>query len=462
MPDAGRPLGAEGMARLAAPALELVGRPAGAGGPAPEAVEVVVQRAAEGVTRFANSEVHQHVWTEDVSAAVRVVLPGGRAGVVSVNSGDPVEVARVAEEALTLARLTPEDPTFPGLAPPAPVEAAAPDQATLALSPADRAAAVATLLAEVPADHHAAGAYRTGDHELAVFTSEGQAAATRLSNAVISTVVSAPASSGYAEAGARAANDLDPAEVGRRAVEKARAGADPVEVDPGVWPVVLEPAAAGTLVRFLAMLGFGGRSYLEGRAFTSGRLGEAALDPRLTVMDDALSRDTIGFPFDFEGTPKQRVDLIRNGVLTAVVHDRDTGRRAGVGSTGHGLPAPNTIGPMALNTLLLPGDGGSIDDLVAGCERGLCITRFHYTNVVHPFQTVITGMTRDGTFLIEDGRISSAVRNLRFKQSILDALARVEAISTETGFAGDPFLGGSDAPALRLPAFRFTSATTFG
>ncbi|MQA17803.1 MAG: hypothetical protein GEV09_28220, partial [Pseudonocardiaceae bacterium] len=166
MPDGRRPLGAEGMARLAAPALELVGRAAGAGGPAPEAVEVVVQRTAEGLTRFANSEVHQHVWTEHVSAAVRVVLPGGRAGVVNVSSDDPVEVARAADEAFTLARLTPEDPTFPGLAPPAPVETAPVDEATLALSPADRTAAVATLLAQVPQDYSASGAYQTGDHEL--------------------------------------------------------------------------------------------------------------------------------------------------------------------------------------------------------------------------------------------------------------------------------------------------------
>jgi predicted Zn-dependent protease len=235
-----------------------------------------------------------------------------------------------------------------------------------------------------------------------------------------------------------------------------------VDVDPGEWTVILEPPATGTLVQFLAYLGFSGRAYQEQRAFTSGRLGEAALDPAVTIADDALAPDTVGFPFDAEGTPKQRVELVRDGVLAAVVHDRATGARAGTGSTGHGLPAPNTWGPLPVNPLMSPGDGGSIDDLVAGCERGLLVTRFHYTNVVEPMEAVLTGMTRDGTFLVVDGRVTGAVRNLRFTQSALAALARVEAVSTETGYASELFFAGSRCPALRLPAFTFTSATTFG
>jgi PmbA protein len=456
------PLGGEGLARLAAPALDLAERPAGAGAESAVEVEVVVQRSSSGLTRFANSEIHQHVWTDEVTAGVRVVVPGGRVGVVGVTSDRPANVRQAAEEALDLARLAPPDPDFPGLAPSAPVESIPVDVATTAQTPADRADEVAALLAEVPDQFAAAGAYTSGDQELGVFTSTGQAATTRLSNAAVTVVVTGSTSSGYGQAGGRAAGELNPAEVGKRAVAKARAGADPVDVDPGDWPVVLEPPATGTLVQFLSYLGFGGRAYLEGRAFTSERLGDAALDPRLTIVDDAFSPNTVGYPFDFEGTPKQRVALVRDGVLAAVVHDRATGARAGTSSTGHGLPAPNTFGPLALNALLQPGDGGSVEDLIAGCERGLCITRFHYTNVVHPFHTVITGMTRDGTFLIEDGRIVSAVRNLRFMQSILEGLAEVEAVSTETGYSTDLFAGGSRAPALRLPAFAFTSTTTFG
>jgi predicted Zn-dependent protease len=450
------PLGSDGLARLAEPALAL------AGGRDVDGVEVLVRRSAGGLARFANSQLLQHVDTEDVEVGVRVVAPGGRVGVVGVSTDDPAEVARTAAEAAAIARLAPGDPDFPGLAPRAPVAGVEVDEATAAASPADRAAAVAALLAEVPGDVDAAGAYETGATELGVFTSAGQAATARVSRAALTTVLSGATSSGYAEAGGRSAAVIDPGALGRRALAKVRAAASPVDVDPGTWPVVLEPAATGALVQFLALLGFSGRAYLEGRAFTSGRLGEAALDPKVTVVDDALSPDTVGFPFDAEGTPKQRVELVRGGVLGAVVHDRATGARAGSGSTGHGLPAPNTYGPVAANPLMAAGDDGSVDDLVAGCERGLAVTRFHYTNVVQPLETVLTGMTRDGTFLVEDGRVVGAVRNLRFTQSILEALARVDAVSTETGYASELFFGGSRCPGLRLPAFTFTSTTTFG
>jgi predicted Zn-dependent protease len=448
-------LGAEGLARLAEPALALAS-------PLVEGVEVVVTRSAGGLARFANSQLSQHVDTETIDVNVRVVAAGGRVGVVSRTTDDPAQVARAAQDALVIARLVPGDPDFPGLAPAAPVDRVEADQATVAAGPADRARAVAALLAVVPPDVEAAGAYETGVDELGVFTTAGQAVTALVSRAALTTVLSGPTSSGYAEAGGRSISAVDPTALGRRALAKVRAGADPIEVDPGVWPVVLEPAATGTLVQFLALLGFSGRDYEEGRAFTVGRLGEQALDPRITIVDDALSPDTIGYPFDYEGTPKQRVELVRAGVLGSLCHDRATGRRAGTGSTGHGLPAPNTFGPVPLNPLMAAGEDGSLDDLVAGCERGLAVTRFHYTNIVRPRETTLTGMTRDGTFLVEDGRITRAVRNLRFDQSILDALATVDAVSTERGYASELFFGGSRCPGVRLPAFSFSSTTTFG
>jgi len=441
----------DALERLAEPALEL--RDA-------EGVEVVVHRRTSGLTRFANSQVHQNVWTDDVAVVVRVVAEGGRVGVVGVGTEDPAEVALAASRALAAARVAPEDPDFPGLAPAAPVGAVSVDDATAAATPGDRAAAVRALLAEVPPGHEAAGAYETAGAERGVVTSAGQAATARHSSAALSVVVTGPASSGWGEASGRAMADLDPAGAGRRAAAKALAGASPRDVDPGTWPVILEPPAVATLVEFLAYLGFGGRAWLEERAFTSGRLGERALDPALTIVDDATAPETLGWPFDHEGTPARRVDLVRDGVLAGVVHDRTTAAAAGTTSTGHAQPAASTDGPLAAHPLLLPGDGGTVDDLVAGCERGLLVTRFHYTNVVRPMEAVLTGMTRDGTFLVEDGRVVGAVRNLRFTQSALAALARVEAVSTETGSGADVF-AGSRAPALRLPAVTFTSATTF-
>lgn len=425
-------------------------------------VEVVVTRAAEGLTRFANSQIHQNVWRDDIAVAVRVVAPGGRAGVVNIHTDDPAQVAAAAGQAVALARVSPDDPQYPGLAGPATIAQVPVDPATAAASPDDRAAAVQAVLGEVPSELEAAGAYRTCGTEVAVFTSAGQRIYAPTSMANLWLVVMSDTSSGWAEGGGRSTADIDPEAAARVAVRKAAAGRDPIEVPAGAWPVVLEAPAVASLVQFLAYLGFGGRDWLEGRAFTSGRIGEQVVDSRITLVDNALDPAATGLPFDYEGTPKQVVDLVRNGVIAGVVHDRHSAAQAGVISTGHGLPAPNTHGPMALDPMLLPGSDGSVDDLVGGCERGLLVTRFHYTNVVHPKEASITGMTRDGTFLIRDGEIAQAVRNLRFTQSILAALERIDGLSTTTSYASEIFGDGTRFPALALPAFTFNSTTSFG
>jgi predicted Zn-dependent protease len=180
----------------------------------------------------------------------------------------------------------------------------------------------------------------------------------------------------------------------------------------------------------------------------------------VTIVDDAISPLLPGMPFDFEGVPKRRFPLIERGVAVGVTHDLATAKAAGVAPTGHGLPAPNSDGGYPLHPMMDPGDA-TLDELVAGLSRGLVVTRFHYTNIVNPMETTITGMTRDGTFLVEDGRIVGGVRNLRFTQSILGALSSIEAIGADTETASELFFGCARTPALRLSNFRFTSATTF-
>jgi predicted Zn-dependent protease len=448
-----QPLGRAGCARLADAAMAAA---AGMG------VEVVVRRDTEGLTRFANSQIHQNVWRDDVVVSVRAVTADGRVGVVGVHSDNPADVAAAARDAAALAQVAVADPEFPGLAAAAAAPVITSDPATAAATPAQRAAAVQAVLAEVPAAFAAAGAYRTSGREHAVFTTAGQALYSPLSAAALTLVVTGPSSSGYAEAGGRTVGDIDPPRTAAVAVRKAVVGSDPVDLAAGTWPVVLEPPAVATLIQWLAYLGFSGRDWLEERAFTAGRLGQRVVDERITVVDDAVSPATAGQPFDDEGTPKQAVPLIRDGVATAVVHDRHSAARAGTTSTGHGLPAPNPWGPMSVNPLLTPGDDGSVDDLVAGCERGVLVTRFHYSNVVDPKRTLLTGMTRDGTFAIRDGRIAGPVRNLRFTQSVVAALEQVEAISTETSYATELHGEGGRFPALRLGGFAFTGTTSFG
>jgi predicted Zn-dependent protease len=446
-------LGREGVERIADAALD------GAAGAA--AAEAVVEHRWGGLTRFAGGGIHQNVATREVGVRVRAVTVDGRVGVAVATTSEDADAAEAGRRALELARRSAADPEFPGVAPPAEHGAVPVDEATLHAGPSERATRVRDVLAEVGEGMDAAGSVATEGLELAVLTTEGQRAYAPLSSAKLTLVVTGPTSSGYATDGGRALTAIDAAAAARIAVGKLVAGASPRAIEAARWPVVLEPSATAGLVEYLAWLGFGGRAWLEGRAFTSGRLGESALDPAVTIVDDARSPATIGLPVDWEGTPKQRVPLVSSGVLAQVVHDRHTGALAGTGSTGHGLPAPNPVGPMPLNPMLAPGDGGAIADLVAGLERGLLVTRFHYTNVVHPHDTLITGMTRDGTFLVEDGRIAGAVHNLRFTDTLLRALGQVDAISTETRFVASR-TAGSRYPALRLPGLQFTSATTFG
>ena len=228
--------------------------------------------------------------------------------------------------------------------------------------------------------------------------------------------------------------------------ERAHAALDQWARDlaPGAYPVVLEPNAASVLVQWLGWLGFGAKAYDEGRSFLVGRLGQRVCSPLVTIVDDALTPDAIGVGFDFEGVPKRRVTLIDEGVAASLVYDFRAATGHGVEPTGHGLPAPSAEGALPMHLAMLPGQASKAD-LVAGLERGLLVTRFHYTNLVNLMDTTITGMTRDGTFWVEDGQVVAAVR----------------AVGAETEMAAEDGYGAARAPALAIDRFAFSSATTF-
>jgi predicted Zn-dependent protease len=305
----------------------------------------------------------------------------------------------------------------------------------------------------------AAGALETGETEVAIVNTNGVRGSYAVTRAHFSILADAGTGTGYAEAAEPALADLPVDRLGGRAAEKAVASRDPRDLAPGVYPVVLEPAATATLVDFLGYLGFGAKSYDEGRSFLAGRLGTQVCSPLITMVDDGLAPDTIGAPFDFEGVPKRRVALVDRGVAANLLYDWRSAVKHGVDPTGHGLPAPSSEGAYPLHLAMLAGDS-SLPDLIAGTDRGLLVTRFHYTNVVNPMETTITGMTRDGTFLIEDGKVVGAVKNLRFTQSILGALSAVRGVSAETELGGEDF-GVVRSPALAIERFNFSSATTF-
>ena len=213
------------------------------------------------------------------------------------------------------------------------------------------------------------------------------------------------------------------------------------------------------LLSYLSYLGLGALSVQEGRSFMANKFGQRITGENISIWDEGLDRTGLPTPFDFEGVPKQRVDLITDGVAKAVVYDSYCAGKEGTESTGHALPAPNHYGPLPGNLFMKAGQH-SLEQMPAKVERGVWITRFHYVNPVHPLKTILTGMTRDGTFLIEDGEIKEGVKNLRFTQNILEALSAVDMIGAETKLRPG-FFGGNRVPALLIRRFSFTSATEF-
>jgi predicted Zn-dependent protease len=421
-------------------------------------VEALVMAEDSALTRFANSEIHQNVAETNSVVNLRVVI-GKRIGVASTGRTDPDGLRRLARNAAAIAGVVEELEDWGGL--PGPTEAspvaAGFSSATAGASPEFRAeAARAVIAAADAAGVTAYGSFATGLESVAVANSNGvRVAGTRTTSQLITVSMGPGGGTGYAEAAAVDASTIDAAAIGREAAEKARATAEAVSIEPGDYPVVLEEYAVVDLLDMLGYLGFSGLAVQEERSFVEP--GKRIGSELVTIRDDG--RDPTGLPlwFDYEGVAKQRVELIDRGVCRGVVHDSQTAARAGVTSTGHGLPAPNPYGPFPLNMVMEPGTA-TRDELIGGLDRGLLVTRFHYTNPVHPKLAIVTGMTRDGTFLVEGGRIVGPVKNLRYTQSYLAALAGAAAVGRDRKTLRG-FLGGVVVPAVRIENWTFTGGT---
>lgn len=432
--------------------------------------EVVILAGENYLTRFANSTIHQNVAEANAEVRIRVVVrdpesQGARVGVATTNDLAEDALARTLENALDIARLQPENPDFHSL--PGPDRPLSPvngfSETTAGCTPEQRARGVGEIcLMAREAGVGASGALTTAVLEVAVINSLGIWAYQPATFADINTVAMSDTSAGYASSLVLDFDRLDFEALGREAVEKCLHSQNPKMLEPGEYTVILEAYAVQDLVQMLAYTGFGALAYQEGRSFMAGKLDEQIVDARVSIWDDGLSEDGIPWRFDFEGVPKQRVTLIDGGVAKGVVYDSyRAGKEEGKHSTGHALPAPNSMGPFPLNLFFGPGEA-TLDEMVASTEKGIYVTRFHYTRPVEPKQVVITGMTRDGTFLIEKGEIAYPVKNLRFTQGYPAALNTVEMVGREPRLlAGMASIARVSVPALKLGRFRFTGATEF-
>ena len=428
--------------------------------------EAVLLGLESQLTRFANNGIHQHVAETNHYVVVRVAA-GRRVGVGATNDLSGAGLEHVVEAATTAASLRPDDPDFLGL--PVPVSVAtvnAFDEATAGFGPTQRAELVrAVCRRAVDSGCVASGAFRTAIHETAVANSHDLFAYHPATEADMSIVMMTEDSSGFAADAHWKGSEVNAIALGDEAIEKARRGRNPQPLAPDTYPVVLESYAVADILNTLGRAA-GANAVQEGRSWMSGRQGQRLMSSCVSIWDDGHDPTGWPMPFDFEGLPRHRVDIVRDGVVGEAVYDRARASKEGKASSGHALPATNPfnpwlnaarLGPVPLHLHMGPGDS-QVADMIAGTERGLYVTRFWYTRTVHPRDAVVTGMTRDGTFLIERGELTTPVSNLRFTQSYVKALSGTEAVGIDARrMWTDP--GMISAPALKLSGFSFTGQT---
>lgn len=417
--------------------------------------QVRVVELRHGLTRFANSHVHQHVGEQTVEVVLKVARDGRVATASTTRTGDD-ELQSFVDATLDVAAVAPVDEAWPGMSPPAPLQntdTTAP--ATVDATPESRTEIVKAFV-EAGDGLNAAGYCETEHLRLAFANSAGQRASAQSSRATIDGIHRTATSAGQGHQTSRSLADLDGGAAGAQAAELARRGQDPVDPDPDRYEVVLGPEAVATIFQFLSFYGFNAKAMAEGRSFV--RLGEQQFDQAVTMVDDVNDPRSVGLTIDVEGTPTQPLRLIEAGVSTALAYDRRTARDEGRESTGHAIPGSDQYGPVAANLLVGAGEQ-SPADLVAGMERGLLVTAFNYCRVLDPKTMVITGLTRNGTFLVENGEIVRPVGNLRFTQGCVDGLApgQVLGVGNDGRHAEGEFGPGMVwAPSLRLASWNIS------
>jgi predicted Zn-dependent protease len=422
-------------------------------------VEALIAGHREALTRFANNTIHQNVAEQAQWLSVRVLLDHKTAR-ATTNRFDADSIRSAVEQALALTKSVAPDPDLLPLAPPDPVpEIPRFDAATAETTPVDRARGASEAIRLVErAGQTAAGIYSTGQAVEAIFNSQGIAGWHSETAAQFSITAMADDSSGWAKGSAVARSEMDPIEFARRASEKARLSGHPRELSPGHYTVVLEPAAVLDLVG--QMFGdFSATALHDQRSFLTDRLGKKLFGENINIYDDVAHPLQSGVPYDGEGVPRRKLRLVEAGVPREVAYSRSSAHRAGVQPTGHGFPLPNEIGEAPMN-IVIAGGNTSLGDMIASTPRGILVTRLWYIREVEPYEKIMTGMTRDGTFLIEDGRVVAGLRNFRFNQGIIELLNNVEALSPAVRASGEEAFD-MVVPAMKAHGFHFTEVTQF-
>ena len=410
-----------------------------------------------GNTRFADASITTSGGITDVSVTITATI-GRRRASASTNVLEDASLRKTAELAAELARLSPEDPELmPELGPQSYSAVNAYIEDTANLNPAARAGAVRrTVEAAGGGKIFVAGFLNATITEIAVATSHGLFAYHRTTDANLSATARTPdgTGSGWASAGSRDWGTVDPAIIGRVAARKAEASRNPVAIEPGLYTAVLEPHAVNDLIPLLANA-LSARNADEGRSAFSkagggNKIGEKVVDARVTLYSDPADPDLLAMPFDIEGLPLKRTVWIENGTLRNLSYTRFWGQKMNVPPTG--TLGVNNVSNVLAGGLKLTGGTKTTDEVIAGCERGILVTHFFYLRSLEPRTVLYTGLTRDGAFLIEKGKVTRPLKNFRWNESPLLILNRLEEIGRS-----EPVAAGRRMPALRIRDFNFAS-----
>jgi PmbA protein len=438
-------------------------------------VEILVGGGASALTRFANNTIHQNVADENHAVSIRVAFDQ-RTARATTNKFDDESLRRTIQTAEQMARVQHPDPDLLPLAEPslAPV-GEAPQRAfdsTRAVGAAERAQVVAKIVDIAKRNRlTTAGVCSVSDSVEGIFNSRGLSTFHQQTMAEISITMLGDDSSGWQKLNSPDVRNLDPAALAETAAQKARDSVHPKEVEPGKYTVVLEPSAVLDVVGFM-FYDFGALSVLDQRSFLNERVGKRLFGENITIHDDVHHPLQAGAAFDGEGVARQRVTLVENGMIKSLVYARGTAERvkksalAGkvgqIRPTGHGFPLPNDMGEAPMNIVFENSVRirKSIQEMVASTERGIYVTRLWYIREVEPYEKVLTGMTRDGTFLIENGKITHGLRNFRFNQSLVQMLSNVEMMSAPVRACGEESFD-MVVPAMKVRDFNFTEVTKF-
>ena len=427
---------------------------------APLDAEVSVSTSDHSLTRFSENTITQNLCQAGTRIVLRVIKDG-RMGKAEGNQGDEASLLALVRAAKASMEAAPPSPLLPLVPKQTYRPAARSEQAASRQSPADRAEQACQVFEACRKEGlRAAGVLAQDTDQLVLANTAGLFATHTQTEARFSLTVTDGEATGWEEFQTPRQADIDLDGLTAKAIADCLASRNPRSLAAGHYPVVLSPDAVGDFLYFMAFQVFNGLALAEGRSPLSGNIGKRLFHESFTLRDETSHPLSAGLPFDYEGLPRQDVALVENGLAVGAVHDRASAALLNIASTGHALPQPNAYGPVPMNLVVSPGTE-TMESLIAGMERGLYVKRFHYVNALDPKTQRLTGMTRDGLWWVENGKLQHPVKNLRFTQSSLEALSAIEGITAQQKRVSGGFGDGYVAPGMRLSSFHFTSPTEF-